>query len=241
MTITVRVSGALITGAVVLMAAVPSWKDKPTADWSEEDARQILLDSPWAKSVKVPIGGLQTEDQRREGGNMGQPHGVGFDGFNDDRPRAEMPTGLLDIAKPEQELPASRPSIVLQLRWESALPIRVAELKARIVEVPDVWNDCYTLAVYGVPDARFKSDAKSLADPLRKQAVLKREGKKDVRPSSVEVDQRDDGLVIIYAFPMSAEIGKNDRRIEFDAHIGRLSVAQSFDVEDMLFQGKLEL
>jgi hypothetical protein len=48
-------------------------------------------------------------------------------------------------------------------------------------------------------------------------------------------------LVIVYLFPLSAEISPKDGRIEFNAQIGRLAFAQSFDLGEMQFQGKLEL
>src|SRR5208283_4915648 len=60
--------------AVALIAADASWKSKSMSDWTEDDARQILTDSPWARTARATIGALQTEDQRREGGNMGLPH-----------------------------------------------------------------------------------------------------------------------------------------------------------------------
>jgi hypothetical protein len=62
-----------------------------------------------------------------------------------------------------------------------------------------------------------------------------------VKPSSVEVFQREDGLVVVYRFPLSAEIIRNDRRIEFEAQIGRLALVQFFDLAEMQFEGKLEL
>ena len=71
------------------------------------------------------------------------------------------------------------------------------------------------IAVYGVPGNYFKDDPANLGNPLKKLAVLKRAGKKDVKPASVEVFQRDDGLVVVYMFPLSAEISKSDGRIEF--------------------------
>ena len=80
-----------------------------------------------------------------------------------------------------------------------------------------------------------------LGAPLKNQAALKREGKKDVRPVSVEVFRVDSGVVVVYLFPLSAEITKNDRLIEFEAQIGRIVVDQSFDLSQMHFQGKLEL
>ena len=84
-----RVILLLTAWAVILIAADPSWKNKPTAAWTEDDARQILTDSPWAKTVKAMISPLQTEDERRAGGKMGQDHGVGFDGIADARPRVQ--------------------------------------------------------------------------------------------------------------------------------------------------------
>jgi hypothetical protein len=48
-------------------------------------------------------------------------------------------------------------------------------------------------------------------------------------------------LVIVYVFPLAAEISSRDQRVEFAARIGRVSVVQSFNVEQMQFQGRLEL
>jgi hypothetical protein len=231
----------LTASAVILIAAEPRWMDKPPAAWTEEDARQVLTDSPWAKTVKAMISPLQTEDERREGGKMGQDHGIGFDGLADDRPRVQAPKSLIDIVKPESAVSPKSLSINLQLRWESALPVRVAELKSHAGEPLNFDVEGYSIAVYGVPNAHSEGDPKSLGERLKKQAALKREGKKDVRPSAVQVLQRDDGLVIVYVFPLSAEITKNDRRIEFDAQIGRVSIVQSFDLAAMQFRSKLEL
>ena len=227
--------------ALVLSAADPSWKTKPVPEWTADDAHQILSDSPWAKTVRASIIGLQTEDQRREGGNMGQEHGVGFDGLADDRPRAQLPQSLVEIVKPEKSAPRRSQFLTLQVRWERALPIRVAEMKAGVVEPPTLGDDGYTIAVYGVPASRAKGDPASLGEPLKKLAALKREGKPDVRPARVEVFEREDGLVVVYLFPLSAEISKTDHRVEFDAQIGRVGVAQSFNVDEMRFQGNLEM
>jgi hypothetical protein len=70
---------------------------------------------------------------------------------------------------------------------------------------------------------------------------LKREGKKDARPVRVEVFQTENGVVVVYLFPLSAEISKKDQRIQFEAHIGRIVFAQTFELSEMEFMGKLEL
>jgi len=223
--------------AVLLMAAEPVWK-KPIASWSEEDARRILSNSPWAKTViagVVPVGG---EDARREGGNMGQPHGVGYDGLDDKKARPGLPQNIFSGNSTPR--PADTRAIRLTIRWQSALPIRAAEFKARENEPPTASEEGYIIAVYDVPGAYF-GDPKTLGNPLKNLAALKREGKKDVKPSAVEVFQLEHGAVVVYSFPRSADISKEDGVVEFNALIGRLQVSQSFNIAEMQFQEKLQL
>jgi len=232
----------LIVGAACLMAADPVWKSKPAAQWTEEDAKQVLARSPWTKETKAVITRRLTEDQLREGGQMGQPTGVGYDGVD---PKGSGPTVSPNVFTGpggDDRSPRSLPQpITLKLRWESALPIRLAELKSHEVEPPTLEGDGYRIAVYGVPGANFKGDPKQLGEPLKNLAAFKREGKKDVKPVSVEVFQRESGVVVVYLFPLSAEITKKDRQIQFAAQIGRIVVAQTFDLSEMEFMGKLEL
>jgi hypothetical protein len=230
-----------LVAALTLLGAVPPWISKPVPAWTPDDARLLLTDSPWAKTVNAAVAPLETEDQRREGGQMGQEHGLGYDGLADDRPRIQPLHGVLDIVKPEAPAPQPSQSIALQLRWESALPIRVAELKSGPGNIPAFAGQGYLLAVYGIPRVRAYLAPDSLTELLRKQAFLRREGQADVKPSSVEVIQSDDGIVVLYRFPLSAEVSVHDRRIEFNARIGRITISQSFKLEEMLFQGKLEL
>lgn len=111
-----------------LCAQGPPWTAKPIAAWTEQDARQVLEASPWAKTVIPSTTRRQTETERREGGQMGQPHGIGYDGIDDRIFHPEAlgnPLGGAPLTGP----PA--PVFRLLVRWESALPVRVAELKLR--------------------------------------------------------------------------------------------------------------
>ena len=170
----------------------------------------------------------QSEFERRDGGNMGRPHGVGFDGMSDNKD-ANIGTG-----------PLPSTARTLLLRWESAMPVRAAGLKAHTVEPPTLDTDAYVLAVYGVPGDAFKGDPVKLGKPLRELAVLRRAGKKDVRPERVEVFQGMNGPIVVYEFARTLEITKDDKSFLFSAVIGRLSFSQPFDTEAMRFQGKLE-
>ena len=225
--------------ALLLIAQEPAWQIKPIANWTDEDAQQVLEHSPWAKTVLAGIARRQTEDERREGGNMGQPTGVGYDGVQDRKIPIKQALGNPFI--PGKPLPSTAPTIQLLVRWESALPVRAAEFKAHEDPPPTLSDDGYTIAVYGVPASFAKGDPTSLGKPLKESAALKREGKKDVLPSRVEVFQLENSVVVTYLFPLSAEISRKDDVVEFSALIGRLQVSQHFLVAAMQFQGKLEL
>jgi hypothetical protein len=232
----------LIAAASRLMAADPVWKSKPAAEWTEEDAKQILAASPWAKENRAVITRRLTEDQLREGGQMGQPRGVGNEGVDPKGSGPKVSPNIFSGPGGDDRSPRSLPQpITLKLRWESALPVQLAEFKSHEVEPPTLEGEGYRIAVYGVPGADFKGDPKELGKTLKNLAALKREGKKDVRPVSVEVFQRENGLVVVYLFPLSAEISKKDRELRFEAQIGRIVVAQTFELSEMEFMGKLEL
>jgi hypothetical protein len=57
----------------------------------------------------------------------------------------------------------------------------------------------------------------------------------------VEAFELEHSVAVVYRFPAWAEIGKRDGDVQFIALIGRLQVSQTFNVEEMQFQGKLEL
>ena len=95
--------------ALVAMAQEPAWQDKPVASWTDEDAQQILEHSPWAKLVVAGIARRQTEDERRAGGNMGQPTGVGYDGVQDKKIPIKQALGNPFI--PGKPLPSTAPTI----------------------------------------------------------------------------------------------------------------------------------
>src|ERR1700731_720516 len=107
----------LALSAFPALAADAAWKTKGINQWTEEDARQVLNDSPWAKTTITIISRLQTEDERRDGGKMGQDHGVGFDGVD---AKESKPTIVETIRGAVDPRRSSQP-IKLIVRWESSL------------------------------------------------------------------------------------------------------------------------
>jgi hypothetical protein len=219
-----RQIGLFIICAASLFQAGEAWKTKRVADWTEQETKEVLNNSPWAMMTTPTV---KKEEKKSHGsGAVGIP-GIGRRRSDPTQPAPEVP-------------PASDSATSLNIRWESALPIREAELKARETNAPAVDEEHYAIAVYGLP-SRLAKDPKGEGDRLKGQASLKREGQKDLKPAHVDVIQRDDGVVAVFLFPRTKEITAQDSRVEFEALIGQYQISQPFQIAQMMYQGKLEL
>jgi hypothetical protein len=222
-----------LSSAVLLLAGGPSWQSKPIAQWSENDAKQVLRSSPWVKRATVSLLYQPNESQLRSGGKMGGGKGVGLESL-------EL-TNLVGGSSHHSNSTVKKPGSLV-LRWESASPVRTAESKLEDPKAPEWDGEYYAIAIYGVPvDASRLEEAGQSAD-LKKLGVLKRDGMKDVMAAKVEIMSSGEGLAtILYLFPRTSAITGEEKRIEFDAQLGRIYVAQYFYPKEMQFQGKLEL
>ena len=242
--------GFILPVFLALLAAAaddePAWRSKQIADWSVEDANQVLFDSPWAKTF-TPILTAPQDSGRTPAGIGRELGGVGRDAVGLAIPglaaRRATPGASQGGESPAGQSTGSSSSEPpkLTLRWESAMPVRTAELKVHDNNAPDVDASHYAIAVYGIPDRLIEGDLQKLGDQLRNEASLRRDGKKDFKPSSVKVFDMAAGRVVLYSFPTSNEIARADRRVQFVAKIGRLELDQSFLLDNMVWQGKLEL
>ena len=218
---------------IVLFAADPSWKAKPVSQWTEEDAKQILTDSPWVKYVTPANLPDKSPDQRRDGGDWdeGIGHGVGIAG-----------TGILGSRRAAEAIKEAHQKPLppgVAIRWESAIPVRAAEKLLAEVDIPALKTDDYVIAVYGIQAPRGRMH---LANELRGIAYLRRVNKKDLKPSQVQILPQDDGTdIVVYLFPRSTEIGKKDGGIEFVAQIGHLFVSEYFYTNEMQIHDELEV
>jgi len=221
----------LIVFSALLTASGPSWTGKAPRQWDETDAKQILTDSPWVrKAMPVRLPPIN-ESAVRQSGLMGSGQGVDIEALS-----TSALTGV-GARQPSRRRPKT---LEVEVRWESALPVRAAELKAREEDLPEWEGSVYAIAVYDVPG--LDANQKSLTKTLAKEAYLKRDGKKDLRPVGVNLLPQEGGLAtIVYLFPRFEEITPEDPRVEFTAVFGRLFVAQYFYPAQMQFQGRLEL
>jgi hypothetical protein len=228
----------LIVSTVLLAASGPSssptWTNKPIQQWNEQDAKQVLSSSPWVKkTMPAPLPNV-SEEARRQSGRMGggQAQSVNLDAF-----KTSTLTGIGQSGPTRRR---RRGIEAVEVRWESANPVRTAE-KAAHEEDPPAWEgEMYAIAVYDVPGLDI--DQKGLPTELQRAAFLRLGGKKDLRPVRVDLlPQEGDLTTVVFLFPRTVEIKLENKRIEFTTVFGRLSVTSYFYPKEMQFQGKLEL
>ncbi len=228
-----KYSCSLFLVSATLLAGGPAWQNKPITDWNELDAKQLLRSSPWVKHASVSLLFQPSEDQLRQGGNMGGGKGVGMDGL-------EL-NNLFGVGEHHANSIPRKPGYLV-LRWESASPVRKAEAKLEDSTAPGWDGEYYAVAIYGVPIDAARLDEPGRAGVLKRLGVLKREGMKDLKASRVEITPTSPTLAtVLYLFPRTANITREEKRVEFDAQLGRLYVAQYFYPSEMSLQGKLEL
>jgi hypothetical protein len=213
----------------------PSWKNKPIPQWTDEESKQVLVDSPWVKWSEPVWLRDMSEEERRDSGDWEatEGHGVGLAallGLMGGSARADEAIARAH-AKP-------KPGMVM-IRWESALPVRASEQRTGEKNVPMVDADHYAVVIYDIPTPKKYNYASMLKDG----AYLQRDKThKKIAPSRVLIDRHDDGTATLtYLFPRSIEISKRDMNIVFAAQVGRLFVSLFFYPGQMLVRDELEL
>jgi hypothetical protein len=220
-----------IQSAQLPPAAGSPWKEKPISQWNKEDAAVVFSASPWVKyETPQRVPDSTNEAVRRDSGDWqaGRVQGLGLAALLYPGRAAEARKRALVKPAPE----------TVVVRWESALPIRDAEQKIGMTNVPLGDENHYAIVVYGIPIL----DPPNRVQELKDIAFIQRDKKKNLKPSSVKIFRLGDGTAnVVYLFPRSIEITKKDGRVRFIAQIGRLFLAQDFYTEEMQIRGTLEL
>lgn len=231
----------LFLPVAVFAAAAPPWSTKTPAEWTPQDAYSLLSDSPWVVRVTPTISNGLTQFQRRDGGDFGAQGGGEGQGVGLGNTGGLLGTGGARAPKAGQG-PEGKHVDKMLVRWESALPVRTAEIKANEQGTPELDGEDYAIAVYGVNLKTAVIELKGLEHQLKETAMLQIEGKKDVKPNRVAALEMGGGMAtIVYFFPRSAHLTAEDKRITFRVQIGRIFLANYFYIDQMMFQGKLAL
>lgn len=200
----------LLAVSVSLLLAADTWDSKPVPQWTAEDAKQVLANSGWVKRASI---GATAPARSESPGREGTKSG-----------------GRAQPSAPR----------TVTVRWESAPPIRSAEILAGEAGAPDWDGNYYAVSVSDVPGVTVTE--KYLTAGLKRWSSLKVGGRKEIRPARVDVVLQPSGLVrVLYLFPRSNPITPEDQMVEFLAQIGAVNVVVRFELPAMQLMGKLQL
>lgn len=224
------------------------WKQKSYKDWNENDVRQIMTDSPWAKKVTIAfdvtpnIGPLVSSSS---GGGRGAPSGgAGRD--------PGSPSGT------EGDVPVFRGgSLSFIVQWASAMTLRRAAVRLAILHgtVSEADGekslaapvDYHGVAVFGGNLAAFeKLDEAALE---RVTYLRPRKGKEKLAPKAVEIQHGEGGKTIVgvlFRFPKKLANGEevvasDEKGVEFVCMAGGVSIRTTFEPQRMVTQEGADL
>jgi hypothetical protein len=245
---------SLLIGVAALYAA-DVWNAKDPAQWSDQDVNRILNDSPWAKQANVSAGGPVGQRQRGGGrmggggypgggggGGVNGPMGGGFPGGGGSRGGGGYPGGGNSGGGYPDSGGSRTQSFPVTVRWESALPVRLARHRSSLSEAAGQPDTDYVIAVAGMPmqSAGDRSrDPDQVREELMEMTVLDRRGKTPLRPSDVKLDSGDGQVRFI--FHRDPPIDLDDREVTFQTSMGQMKLEKKFKLKDMEYKGKLEL
>lgn len=226
------------------------WAKKEYTQWTDEEIRKLMTNSPWAKDVSistVPPGGGSfdigtpaagtSRGSEEEGGEIVTSGGTSEIGERAGRGgRGGRADGAIGA------------SIKLIISWRSALPLKQAMLKPRIDAGGDLAADAtrilsreetdYVIVVSGLP-ARMARAAQN-PNELKKSA-LRRGKKPPIAPINADFQPHGQTTDVIVVFPRSDAITIDDKEVEVVVKLGPLEAKKKFTLKEMVFNGKLEL
>ncbi len=139
------------------------------------------------------------------------------------------------------------------VRWQSALPVRLALSKAAGGH-PDAANmedlGEYVIAVSGIPSRSLRlfeaangqrDKPGGIENQLRSSTALWRGGRDPIYPAKVEVSPFGEARVMLFYFPKGDPIELADKEVEFRLTTARMGLKRKFALRDMTYQGKLQL
>lgn len=219
---------AIFLGVALPAFAHPAsefWEEKDPKDWTDDERKQILTNSPWAREATVKynagasgIGMMGMGGTGRRGGRMTPGQGAPVDN------------------KGDAPLPTKYDSLV---RWESALPVR----EARKTKSGDDLAANYIICVAGdlpmlgrASDDETDEEYAQRLDMLKQYTMLEKKGGPIYL---MRVGYSKDGA--LFYFERNDLITVHDGSVTFVTKLGPLDVKCKFGLKEMVYRGKLEL
>lgn len=227
---------ALIVYLLSASSLLPAdfWHKKRFTEWTPDEIRKLLSDSPWARPVLLPVETIDRTslEQVRSACSSCEVKSGGA---------PVMAAGMPELAGPLRAL----------VRWHSALPVKQALMRAKFGDEVATSREAaeflarsetaYVVGVSGLPAHLAPAEAAQ----LRANAFLRRKGRPLLPAVDAQVASGESSVYLLLFFPRSqdgsAAITPADGQVELQLQLGLLNLRRSFKLKDMVFEGKLEL
>ena len=240
---------AALLPAVLWAADV--WETKPFQDWNDKDIQKVFNNSPWARQARAVLGNITPG----AAGRGGQP-AVGDASSNDSGvPKGREPGGAGRLGSAPNDLdqtPQSLQQIPVIVRWQSALPLRQAQMRRKygkeaatspeaqkfLADEPSI----YVVSISGLAGSLVSSGGGDQArQNIAEKSTLTVKGKPPLHPIDVDFLAIGATVDVLIGFPRSTRITLEDQEVELTSEIGGATLRYKFRLKDMVLRGKLEL
>jgi hypothetical protein len=231
--------GAFLLAGVAL--GEDFWIKKDYRQWTDEEIKKIMTNSPWAKDVTVSAPATAVGGARRGGGGGPAPSGIDIENPSASRGRSR---GGSRPGDDETPTPADV-TFSLTMSWRSALPLRKALVKSRLGTATDAPPDAqqlltkeqeeYVLVVTGPARlGRLMQEANPGSQTLKI-------GKRTLPAKGMDVQTRAQSADVVILFPRTEPITLDDKEVEVEVKFGPVQAKRKFTLKEMVYNGKLEL
>ncbi len=238
----------MVCGFVLACSALAAdfWQKKKYTDWTDEDIRKLMSDSPWAKTVTVALRGFGAPPavlpMGGGGGGGGRRGGGGGDAGGEGGGMGAGDGG---------SMMGGNAGTQLTIRWRSALPVRQAIARySALREAPNAAAAAEALTrpmqIYSVEIAGLPSKAVPM-DPeqIKSNAELRVKNQAPMRPAEVRIEAQGRTTAVYLLFYRTQagarEIQLADNEVEVFLQLEAGKISKKFKLKDMVFAGQLEL
>ena len=221
--------------------AAEGFLTKPFTEWADKDVVRLLQNSPWAHPVSVSFGApAQSTESDGARGASGTPN---MNGPNSGRRGGRGGESMESLS--------TGASVLLTVRWHSALPVRQATVLLKLGRDKVSSDEAtrfltqampgYVIVLAGLPENMGRMPPERLSELAKTATALRIKDKGPIPAASAERVNREHSVDLYFVFPKTSPIDLDDKEVEFVANLGRIEVKRKFKLKDMMVGDKLEL
>ncbi|MGD0776508.1 MAG: hypothetical protein ABSC05_27145 [Candidatus Solibacter sp.] len=225
------------------------WESKDPADWSNEEKRILLGQSPWARE-----GIVRFEVEKNRAPASGPYEGVarpGGDvpGANPSTPPGAIPSVPIGERPPPVPSTDTGQSVQFRVlaRWESAKPVRLAGGP----ELPGETAQFYVIRLRGMPllPPPKARNGESVSDPneglleaIKQSSRIERKGKRAISCAHLLTGSGESATELLLFFARGADpIAVGEKVVTLESRFGPFHLSVKFPLKEMMYKGALAL